>query len=133
RKARIVLTLLKRHGMVREHRGGIWERLAEDVTRTDLSNELRDYEERREMDRRKLEAMIRYCRTARCRTRMLLEYFGETPPADYQCGHCDNESSPGETRADPDAILDAGSTGGSAEARPAAVAACPEPGEEVTH
>src|SRR5690606_36431695 len=43
RKTRIVLTLLKRHGMVREHRGGIWERLAEDVTQADLGHELRDY------------------------------------------------------------------------------------------
>src|SRR5690606_20205419 len=49
RKTRIVLTLLKRHGMVREHRGGIWERLADDVTQTDLSHELRDYEERRQL------------------------------------------------------------------------------------
>src|SRR5690606_3447872 len=72
RKTRIVLTLLKRHGMVREHRGGVWERLADDVTKTDLRHELRDYEERRELDRRKLEAMVRYCRTAQCRTRMLL-------------------------------------------------------------
>jgi ATP-dependent DNA helicase RecQ len=92
RKARIVLTLLKRHGMMREHRGGDWERLAEDVTRTDLSRELHDYEERREMDRVKLEAMIRYCRTAQCRTRMVLDYFGESPPEDFRCGHCDNDS-----------------------------------------
>src|SRR5690606_12942466 len=92
RKTRIVLTLLKRHGMVREHRGGVWERLADDVTQTDLSNELRDYEERREMDRRKLEAMIRYCRTAQCRTRMLLGYFGEEPDENFRCEHCDNEA-----------------------------------------
>jgi ATP-dependent DNA helicase RecQ len=92
RKTRIVLTLLKRHGMVREHRGGVWERVAEDVTRTDLSNELRDYEERRQIDRAKLESMVRYCRTARCRTRILLEYFGETPGDDFTCGHCDNDS-----------------------------------------
>jgi ATP-dependent DNA helicase RecQ len=91
RKARIVLTLLKRRGMVREHRGGEWERLADDVTQADLSRELHDYEERREMDRVKLEAMIRYCRTAQCRTRMLREYFGETPPDEYRCGHCDND------------------------------------------
>jgi ATP-dependent DNA helicase RecQ len=99
RKARIVLTLLKRRGMMREHRGGEWERLGEDVTRTDLSRELHDYEERREMDRVKLEAMVRYCRTAKCRTRMVLEYFGESPPEEFRCGHCDNDSgiaSPGE-------------------------------------
>ncbi len=97
RKARIVLTLLKRRGMVREHRGGVWERLADDVTRTDLSRELRDYEERRELDRVKLEAMIRYCRTAQCRTRMVREYFGESPPADFRCGHCDNDQGDAST------------------------------------
>jgi ATP-dependent DNA helicase RecQ len=94
RKARIVLTLLKRHGMVREHRGGHWERLAPDVTATDLSRELTDYEERRARDRRKLEAMVRYCRTARCRTRMILDYFGEEHPEDFRCGHCDNDLDP---------------------------------------
>jgi ATP-dependent DNA helicase RecQ len=91
RKSRIVLTLLKRHAMMREHRGGLWERLAEDVTRTDLSRELQDYEERRRLDREKLDTMVRYCRTARCRTRVILEYFGREPGEDYRCGHCDND------------------------------------------
>jgi ATP-dependent DNA helicase RecQ len=91
RKTRIVLTLLKRHAMVREHRGGVWERLAADVTAADLSHELTDYEERRQRDRVKLEEMIRYCRTARCRTKMILEYFGETRPEGFRCGHCDND------------------------------------------
>jgi ATP-dependent DNA helicase RecQ len=91
RKTRIVLTLLKRRGMVREHRGGVWERLADDVTQTDLSRELHDYEERRRMDREKLEAMVRYCRTAQCRTRIILEYFGQASMEEYRCGHCDND------------------------------------------
>jgi ATP-dependent DNA helicase RecQ len=94
RKARIVMTLLKRHSMMREHRGGVWERLAEDVTAADLSRELTDYEERRQRDRAKLEEMVRYCRTARCRTKMILEYFGEERPEDFACGHCDNEVGP---------------------------------------
>ncbi|MEX2569694.1 MAG: ATP-dependent DNA helicase RecQ [Gemmatimonadota bacterium] len=134
RKCRIVLTLLKRHGKVREHREGIWARLAEDVTQTDLSHELRDYEERRELDRGKLEAIIRYCRTAQCRTRTLLEYFGEDPSAEFHCGHCDNESEVGDTRADhagsapPDAAL-----GGLPSRRTEAEMFEPEPGEEVTH
>jgi ATP-dependent DNA helicase RecQ len=80
--------------MVREHRGGVWERLAEDVTAADLSRELTDYEERRQRDRAKLEEMVRYCRTARCRTKMILEYFGEERPEDFACGHCDNEVGP---------------------------------------
>jgi ATP-dependent DNA helicase RecQ len=94
RKARIVLTLIKRQGMVREHRGGEWERIADDVSEADLSRELIDYEERRERDRAKLDAVVRYCRTAQCRTRIIREYFGETPPPDFQCGHCDSDTTP---------------------------------------
>jgi ATP-dependent DNA helicase RecQ len=97
RKSRIVLTLLKRRGMVREHRGGVWERLTDDVTQTDLSRELHDYEERRRMDREKLETMIRYCRTAQCRTRVILEYFGQDSMEDYRCGHCDNDRAAAES------------------------------------
>jgi ATP-dependent DNA helicase RecQ len=104
RKARIVLTLLKRHGMVREHRGGLWERFADDVTAADLSRELLDYEQRRARDREKLDEMVRYCRTARCRTRMILEYFGEHPAEDFLCGHCDNDVSPRADAADRDAV-----------------------------
>jgi ATP-dependent DNA helicase RecQ len=94
RKARIVLTLLKRHGMVREHRGGLWERLKPDVAAADLSRELQDYESRRAQDRVKLEEMVRYCRTAKCRTRMILEYFGEEQAEEWICGHCDNCVAP---------------------------------------
>src|SRR5215212_9202895 len=77
RKARIVLVLLKRHGLVREHRGGGWERLQSRLTSIDLSADLTDYEERRVQDRAKLQSMVSYCQSARCRTRFLLEYFGE--------------------------------------------------------
>jgi ATP-dependent DNA helicase RecQ len=109
RKARIVLTLIKRQGMVREHRGGMWERLAPDVAAADLSKELQDYEQRRETDRKKLEQMVRYCRTARCRTRMIVDYFGEERPDDWTCGHCDNDEAapsaetPVRAEAQPDA------------------------------
>jgi ATP-dependent DNA helicase RecQ len=134
RKARIVMTLLKRRGMVREHRGGVWERLAQDVTNTDLSRELHDYEDRRQMDRRKLDAVVRYCRTAQCRTRVILEYFGETPGEEMRCGHCDNDRSPGRERAPlVAAMIDE-------ESRPLVAtileeedSASFEPGEEVAH
>jgi ATP-dependent DNA helicase RecQ len=89
RKARISLILLKRHGLVREHRGGSWERLADDLTAVDLSADLHSYEERRERDRRKLAAMIEYCQTVRCRTRYILEYFGERVDCEWRCHHCD--------------------------------------------
>jgi ATP-dependent DNA helicase RecQ len=89
RKARIVLVLLKRHGLVREHRGGGWERLQNRLTSVDLSADLTDYEARREQDRAKLRAMVSYCQSARCRTRFLLDYFGEESDPDWVCGNCD--------------------------------------------
>src|SRR5690606_28323446 len=91
RKARIVLTLMKRFGAVREYRGGEWERVIADVTTVPLHDQLLDYESRRAADRAKLDAMVRYCRTAQCRTRQLLEYFGETADPSARCGHCDND------------------------------------------
>ena len=91
RKTRIVLTLLKREGAVREFRGGGWQRLVEDVARTDLEADLLDYEARREADRRKLDAMVSYCRNAQCRTRFIRDYFGEELEGDEPCGHCDND------------------------------------------
>ena len=90
RKARIVLVLLKRHGLVREYRGGSWERLTtERLTSVDLSADLTDYEARRMQDRAKLRAMVQYCQTAQCRTRFILEYFGEEGEPNWECVNCD--------------------------------------------
>jgi ATP-dependent DNA helicase RecQ len=89
RKARIVLTLLKREGAVREHRGGGWERLVDDVARADLEADLLDYEARREADRHKLERMVAYCRTAQCRTRFIMGYFGrQGEGGECGCSNC---------------------------------------------
>jgi len=90
RKVRIVLVLLKRHGLVREYRGGSWERLStERLTSIDLSADLTDYEARRIQDRAKLRAMVQYCQTAQCRTRFILDYFGEDVEAEWECANCD--------------------------------------------
>jgi ATP-dependent DNA helicase RecQ len=89
RKTRIVLVLLKRHGLVREYRGGSWERLQNQLTSVDLSADLTDYEVRRLQDRAKLRAMINYCQSARCRTRFILDYFGEDVDPEWRCGNCD--------------------------------------------
>ena len=89
RKARIVLMLLKRHGLVREHRNGEWERVGSRLTQVDLSADLTDYEERRARDQLKLSAMVHFCQTARCRTRFILEHFGEVVDEAWRCGNCD--------------------------------------------
>lgn len=89
RKAKIVFALLKRHGLVREHRGGKWERLGDNLTSVDLSADLADYEERRAMDQVKLQTMIQFCQTTQCRSRYILEHFGEAVAPDWRCGNCD--------------------------------------------
>lgn len=49
-------------------------------------------EERKRLERRKLDALIGYCESTACRRQTLLAYFGEAHPGD--CGHCDNCLSP---------------------------------------
>ena len=95
RKAKIVLVLLKRHGLVREYRGGAWERTsAQRLTDVNLSADLTDYEQRRLQDRAKLRAMVQYCQSAQCRARFILQYFGEQVNDDWTCGHCDACDAP---------------------------------------
>jgi ATP-dependent DNA helicase RecQ len=89
RKAKIVFALLKRHGLVREHRGGRWQRLRGNLTSVDLSLDLPDYEERRANDQLKLRTMIDFCQTADCRTKFILEHFGEEVSSDWSCNNCD--------------------------------------------
>ncbi len=45
-------------------------------------------EDRKRLERGKLDALIGYCESTGCRRQTLLAYFGETHPGG--CGHCDN-------------------------------------------
>jgi len=99
RKAKIVMVLLKRHGLVREYRGGAWERTIEQrLTDIDLSADLTDYEQRRLQDRAKLRTMVAYCQSAQCRTRFILQYFGEPTDDEWECGSCEMCTQPVPTR-----------------------------------
>jgi ATP-dependent DNA helicase RecQ len=89
RKVKIVCTLLKRHGLVREHRGGRWQRLREGLVQVNLGADLHDYETRRLHDQQRLRAIVSYCQTTECRTRFILHHFGETVEDDWRCGNCD--------------------------------------------
>jgi ATP-dependent DNA helicase RecQ len=55
----------------------------------DLSADLQDYEERRAMDQEKLRTMIQFCQTTQCRTRYILEHFGEEVDPEWTCRNCD--------------------------------------------
>jgi len=43
--------------------------------------------QRKQLEHRKLDALVGFCASTRCRRQMLLEYFGEQPP--QPCGNCD--------------------------------------------
>ena len=95
RKTKIVLVLLKRHGLAREYRGNEWERTSDQrMTDVDLSADLTDYEQRRLQDRAKLRAMVAYCQSAQCRTRFILHYFGEPMEEAWECDVCDMCTEP---------------------------------------
>jgi ATP-dependent DNA helicase RecQ len=51
-------------------------------------------EDRKRLERRKLDALVGYCESTGCRRRILLGWFGEDLPGDYACGNCDNCLSP---------------------------------------
>lgn len=89
RKVKIVLALLKKHGLAREHRGNSWQRLRDNLTSIDLTADLTDYEERRARDQAQLNTIIQFCQTTSCRTRFILEHFGEEVSPGWTCGNCD--------------------------------------------
>lgn len=88
-RVRVVLSLLKEMKLVRELRGGKFRLLRVDVKRAELEELSRLSEQKTEKDKEKLELMMQYGQSARCRWRLLHEYFGEEM-ADERCGTCDN-------------------------------------------
>jgi ATP-dependent DNA helicase RecQ len=52
-------------------------------------------EERKRLERQKLDALLGYCESTACRHQTVLRYFGEDHPGD--CGACDNCLEPAET------------------------------------
>lgn len=52
-------------------------------------------EQRKQVERQKLDALLGFCETTACRHQALLRYFGEQHPGD--CGQCDNCLQPVDT------------------------------------
>jgi len=68
----------------------------EDVTKLRQLVEMSEAPEaQRRIERRKLDALVGYCETTRCRRQVLLAYFGET--LEESCGNCDACLQPAET------------------------------------
>jgi ATP-dependent DNA helicase RecQ len=87
RKTKVIVAQLEGAGIVARKRDKIVS--VRDVADEDELNALLDaYEEKRKTDGSRLELMMRYAQTGRCRTQFLNEYFGEESEA--RCDHCDN-------------------------------------------
>jgi len=68
----------------------------EDVTKLRQLLESSDAPDaQKQIERRKLEALVGYCETTRCRRQVLLAYFGET--LEEPCGNCDACLEPAES------------------------------------
>jgi ATP-dependent DNA helicase RecQ len=85
---RVVLAALKASRLVTDRRArGL--RPAANATAAAVEEVKLSYERRAERDRELLEQMIVYGQTARCRWRVILDYFGE-PQEWERCGRCDS-------------------------------------------
>jgi len=68
----------------------------QDVTKLRQFTESSELPERQKhVERQKLDALLAYCETHRCRRQVLLEYFGET--LEEPCGNCDTCLTPVDT------------------------------------
>ncbi|MEO7934743.1 MAG: DNA helicase RecQ, partial [Dokdonella sp.] len=69
--------------------------LADVVTLSQFISKSDSNEERKRVERSKLNALIGFAESTGCRRRQLLSYFGETPSSN--CGNCDNCLDPPKT------------------------------------
>jgi ATP-dependent DNA helicase RecQ len=87
RRCKVIAAQLESVGIVARSRGRV-RMLREFADAAEVESVLSAYEQRHRSDRERLELMMRYAQTARCRMLHLREYFGETACDD--CNHCDN-------------------------------------------
>lgn len=91
-KLRVGLNLLKDARIVKERRGAKFYLAKIDLNGEKIEEIAREYVERGETDRRKLEQMMLYAQSAKCRWEILCDYF-ECETSE-KCGVCDNCASP---------------------------------------
>ena len=92
-KVRVVLSLLKDLEVIGRRRDGRLVLAKGDLSGGNLDAIATAYRTRAEADRQKLERMMSYGQSARCRWALLLEYFAEAE-APEPCGVCDNCLAP---------------------------------------
>jgi ATP-dependent DNA helicase RecQ len=88
-RLRVILALFRDLEIVSTPRGGRVRLLRGDLSPGNLDRIADAYRERRAADRDRLERMMSYGQTARCRWMYLLDYFSESIELE-RCGRCDN-------------------------------------------
>jgi len=86
RRTSVMAAVLEGMGILR--RSGKQLLLRRPMTGEEIDRFVESFEARHAADRGRIEAMMRYGQTARCRMQFLREHFGE-PPGE-PCQHCDN-------------------------------------------
>ena len=99
-KVRVIVSLLKDLGIVKERRGAHLRLLKPGLSGGNLAAMADEYRTRQSSDREKLERMMAYGQTAMCRWAFLLDYFGEATEG-MRCGTCDNCRHPLEEQISP--------------------------------
>lgn len=90
RRTRVIVSVLEQMELVQRSKQGL--ALSSSCGEGDLTALLDGFEARYEADRERIETMMRYGQTTRCRMQFLREYFGDE--AGEVCQHCDNCANP---------------------------------------
>ncbi|HVV53585.1 MAG TPA: ATP-dependent DNA helicase RecQ [Polyangia bacterium] len=88
RRVRVILSVLEGMGVAEEVKAARWKGVDPRPSREQIDKAAMVFEARRISDRRRLEALLKYMNTQRCRVQMLRAYFGEAEGE--KCGLCDS-------------------------------------------
>jgi len=90
RRVRVILSVLEAMGVAEEVKAARWKGVEPKPTREQIDKAASVFEARRISDRRRLDSLLKYMNTQKCRVQMLRAYFGE--PEGEKCGLCDSDA-----------------------------------------
>ena len=90
RRVRVILSVLEAMGVAEEIKAARWKGVDPRPSREQIDKAAQVFEARRISDRRRLDSLLKYMNTQRCRVQMLRAYFGE--PEGEKCGLCDSDA-----------------------------------------